>query len=151
MSNEMKVAGGQDKFFAAFDAPGSAAAVLPERAAPDSPIENQIMIDDAALPYLVGERKTLAEALAALFLREARQRGFHSEIRISKLTPRYDETKVLEVKQTLATNGNRAMAYFGQMDGMVESWADTLTAAQREIIAEEILMDIEWDFNAPED
>ena len=150
MWEEMNFAGRSSRLFAAFDAPGSIAAVLPERAAPNTARENQITIDDAALPYLVGERKALAEELTALFLREARLRGFRSEIRIAKFAPRYDETKVLEVKQTLATNGRQAMEYFEQVDGTVEDWAVTLTEAQREILENEILMDIEWDINAPE-
>ena len=151
MLNEMNFVSRSSRFFAAFDAPGSASAVLPERAAPEYKTENPITIDDAALPYLVGERKTLAEELAELFLREARQRGFHSEIRIAKLAPRYDETKVLEVRQTLATNSKRAMEYFEQVDGVVEAWGLTLTEAQRGLLENEILIDIEWNSNAPED
>ena len=151
MSNELNFAVSQDRFFAAFDAPGSGSAVLPERAALESVTQNRIVIEDSALSYLVGERKMLAEELAALFSREARQRGFSSEIRISKLAPRSNETKILEVKQTLATNGRRAMEYFGQMDGIVEIWVDTLTNAQHKILEEEILIDIEWDLNVSED
>ena len=153
MFEEMNFAGRDNRFFAAFDLPGSAAAVLPERAAPEHKTENPIIIDDTALPYLVGERKILAEEMARLMAQTAARYGLTGEVRISKITPMpmYGLTKILQVKQTLATNGNRAMQYHDELAAIIDPWAASLPEAQENTLFGDILMDIEWDLNAPED
>ena len=87
MSDEMNVAGRQDKFFTAFDLPGSAVAVLLERAAPQNALENKVIIDADALPYFVGERKALAGEIARIMRETAAQYGLRGEIRVSKKSP----------------------------------------------------------------
>ncbi len=152
-----------ERLFAALDAPGSVAAVLPERAAvanrtvseADSrlsdAIENQITIDEEARPYLTGERKTLAEAIARIMLETAARQGLNSEVRIAKLTPAYGVTKILEVRQALATHGKRAIQYHDELAEVIDPWAKSLTPAQETLLFDDIAMDIGWDIYASED
>ena len=153
MLDEMYIAGRRNRFFAAFDAPASAATVLPERAEPNNAIENEFKIDDAALPLLVGERKMLAEEIARIMLREAARYGASCEVRVCKVTPMPARgfLKVVEIKQKVALNGKRGEEYYDYLNDALTAWTRSLPEAQDKIVEEEILLDLDWNWNASEE
>ncbi len=150
MRDELNLARAE-RLFAAFDAPGSVAAVMPERAAAasriDSAIENQIVIDEDARPYLVGERKMLAETIARIMLETAAREGLTGEVRISYHTPypMYGLTKFLEVAQKVTATGKQAEIYFDLLDAALMAWTRALPEAQDRMIEDEILIGLDWD------
>ena len=155
MSEEMNIASWRDRFFAAFDSPGSAsiAAVLPERAAPKSEIENQIMVEDSALPYFVGERKALAEEAARIMLRESARYGIIGEVRIAKAAqiPMDSLRYCLLVHQVITTTGKQVEEYYNHVNAMLMAWTRSLSEAQDKIIEDEILIGLDWDTNVSEE
>ena len=153
MLEEMNIAGRGNRFFAAFDAPGSVAAVLPERATASSVIENPIIIDNAALPYLVGERKALVEEITRIMLREAARFGVDGAIHITKITPsEMDSLRYcLDVQQKIMAAGKRAEDYFDYMNDFFTSWADSLPEEKNKILDDDILFGVDWDMDAPDE
>ena len=153
MLDELNFGVSQNKLFAAFDAPSSGSAVLTERATLESVTQNRIVIEDSALPYLVGERKMLAEEAARIMLREAGRFGIDGEIRISKVTPSGIDSLqyCLDVQQKITATGKRAEDYFEYMNNFFTSWADSLPEEKNKILDDDILIGVDWNMDAPDE